>query len=303
MKCNCTKKAIYHRRYSGQLFCEDCFNIYFEKKVLDTIRKYKLIRRGDKIGVGISGGKDSTVLFHILKKLSNDLGITLQPILIDEGIKGYRKSGTAAAKKTCSTLAIKLNTASFKKSVSYTMDELADIGELKPCTYCGIIRRKMLNQKAKELGLDRIATGHNLDDEAQVITMNYLSGDIERLHRLSGNVENKSLIKRIKPISRIPEKEIMIYALINKLNISSKECPYSKTNYRTHVRNFLNKLEIDRPGIKFSIVGGWERFVESSHSKTDSLQTCMLCGQASARKVCRACALIEEIKIKMSDAS
>jgi uncharacterized protein (TIGR00269 family) len=130
-----------------------------------------------------------------------------------------------------------------------------------------------------------------------------MSGDMERLHRLNGKTEDRNLVNRIKPLSRIPEKEVMIYALLNNLDISTDECPYSKENYRTVVRNFLNNLELERPGIKFSILSGWERLKEKGSKEGSDLRTCILCKQPASRKVCRACELIEEIKIKMSGAS
>jgi uncharacterized protein (TIGR00269 family) len=303
MNCNCGAKAVYNRRYSGQIFCKDCFNEYFERKVQETINSYKMIKRGESIGVGISGGKDSTVLLHVLRKISPSLKITLHPILVDEGIKSYRSFGLASADKTCSVLNLTNHVFSFKKEFAHTLDELLWNGKLKACTYCGILRRKILNQAAGELGLDKLAVGHNLDDEAQVILMNYLSGDMERLHRLAGKGENKLLVKRIKPLSRIPEKEIMLYAVLNKLDISMAECPYAKTNHRSLIRDFLNKLESKRPGVKFSVVRGWERMVQSSYVEGKELENCTVCGGPASQNVCRACELVEGIKIKIRDES
>jgi uncharacterized protein (TIGR00269 family) len=160
-----------------------------------------------------------------------------------------------------------------------------------------------LNHAARELDVDSLATGHNLDDEAQAVVMNYLSGDIERLYRLNGNARSDALVKRIKPLSRLPEKEVMLYALLNSLDFSADECPYAKDAYRFSVRDFLNDLEVERPGVKFSVISGWERLVNSGVMEADKLRTCKLCGQPSAREICRVCVFGEEIKIKMSDAS
>jgi len=301
--CGCGEKAIYRRRYSGQVFCRNCFNQYFERRVLETIRKYRMTERGERIGVGISGGKDSTTLLHVLNKLKNRLGVSLHPILIDEGIQGYRKSGIEAAEESCRSLGLELTTASFNQETSHTLDELQRTGDQKPCTYCGVLRRKLLNQTAIESGMDKLATGHNLDDEAQAIMMNYLSGDIERLHRLNGNTTNPNMLKRMKPLSLIPEKEVMIYALNNKLTISADECPYAKHNHRTKVREFLNALEADQPGVKFSIISGREKLINSTAPRGTNIQTCQVCMAPTARNICRACELTEEIKIKMSAAN
>jgi uncharacterized protein (TIGR00269 family) len=303
MECACGGKAVYFRRYSGQVFCKDCFNNYFERKVHDTIRKYAMVGRGEKIGVGISGGKDSTVLLTVLNKLAGKLKITLYPILIDEGIENYRESGINAAEKTCRDLGLILNSASFKESTSCTLDELQSEGDRKPCSYCGVLRRKLLNEKSNALKLDKLATGHNLDDEAQGIMMNYIAGDIERLHRLKGTAEDPDLIKRIKPLFRLPEKEIMLYAILNRLEIATDECPHANENHRTKIRDFINNLEQDQPGIKHAIISGWEKITKTSKPEKKDLQKCTLCNHPSSRKICRACELTEEIKIKRGDAT
>ncbi len=301
MECTCGGKAVYFRRYSGQVFCKPCFNNYFERKVHDTIRKHTMVQRGEKIGVGVSGGKDSTVLLSVLAKIAGNLEITLHPILVDEGIEDYRESGICAAEKTCKDLSFILDLPSFKEETDFTLDELQSEGDHKPCTYCGVLRRKLLNQKANELMLDKLATGHNLDDEAQAIMMNYISGNIERLHRLKGNASDPDLIKRIKPLRELPEKEIMLYALLNNLEISTDECPYAKENHRTKIRDFINNLEQDQPGVKYSIIRGWEKLAKTSRPEKTQMQKCNVCNQPTSRKICRACELTEEIKIKRGD--
>jgi uncharacterized protein (TIGR00269 family) len=303
MRCSCDKKAIYIRRYSGQRFCGTCFNEYFKNKVWETIRKEKMIGKGDKIVVAISGGKDSTVLLHTLSDIASQMEITLDAVIVDEGIKGYRKQGLEAAENTCNTLGVPLHVVSFEEGIGFTQDSLQKKGDRKPCTYCGVFRRRLLNKKVIELGFDKLAVGHNLDDEAQVVLMNYLNADIERLHRLKGESTNPQLIKRIKPLSKLPEKEVMLYAHLNKLEISTDECPYANENHRTEVRDFLNRLEENRPGIKFSVVRGWERIINSSTNRGTGTRTCSSCGQPSGNDFCRVCELTEEIKIKMSGES
>ncbi|HDY73497.1 MAG TPA: TIGR00269 family protein [Euryarchaeota archaeon] len=303
MKCACGGKAVYTRRYSGQIFCKKCFNNYFERKVHDTIRSQKMINRLDRVGIGISGGKDSTVLLSVLSKIAGKLEITLHPILIDEGITGYRLSGINAAEKTCKSLRLNLKMASIKDLAGSTLDELQELGDSKPCTYCGVLRRKLLNKEANEQKLDKLATGHNLDDEAQAIMMNYVAGDINRLHRLKGTATDSDLIKRIKPLNRIPEKEIMLYALLNKLEVASDECPYAGENHRTKIRDFINTLESDQPGVKHKIISGWEKIIETSTPEKKPMHKCKICNHPSSRKICRSCELTEEIKIKRKDAT
>ena len=300
MKCSCGLEPIYFRRYSGQYFCKSCFNTYFETKVYETINKHNLIEPGEKVAVGVSGGKDSTVLLHILNKLSKQLKIELYPITIDEGITGYKENGLSAVRKNCEALGLPLEIVSLEENTGFRLDKLASKGDKKPCTYCGVFRRKFLNQWSLEIGADKLATGHNLDDEAQAVMMNYISGDIDRLQRLNGKIQNHYLVRRVKPLSKLPEKEIMIYALLNKLEISQDECPYARENHRTKVRDFLNELEVERPGVKFSIINGQNRLQNTQSGGRAKVQRCEVCEHATTRNKCRACELTEEIKIKMS---
>ncbi len=259
-----------------------------------------MIQPEDRVGVGISGGKDSIVLLHVLHKLSTKLKIELYPITIDEGIITYREEGVRTVKATCQTLGLPLTIRSFKDEFGSTLDNMAVDKSHKPCAYCGVFRRKLLNKSAKELGLEKMATGHNLDDEAQAVLMNYLTGDLLRLRRLNGNAATHDLVKRIKPLSRIPEKEVLLYALINNQRYSSAECPYSNENHRTQVRDFLNNQEKERPGIKFSVIKGWERLLKTNIKDPDFIQSCPYCQATTTRNICRACELAQEIKIKMS---
>jgi len=91
MLCKCGKKAIYFRRYSGQKFCEEHFIEYFENKVKKTIINKKMLKRNDRVGVALSGGKDSAVALYLLNKFRKEFKIEIKAISIDEGIKNYRE--------------------------------------------------------------------------------------------------------------------------------------------------------------------------------------------------------------------
>jgi len=291
--CNCGKKAIYFRRYSGQKFCTKCFKKYFEKKFFEYIRKKK-IGRGESIGIAISGGKDSMVTLSLMHKLRKKLKIELKAILIDEGIMGYRKDGIKKAKKACKALNIELHIYSFNKIFGIIIDETTKDVEIKPCSYCGVLRRKALNIAAKELELARIATGHNLDDEAQAILMNYIKGDFERMARVE--YAKPGFVERIKPISELPEKEVLIYAIINKIDFSAVQCPYAEFSFRRKIRDFINELEEEHAGIKFSIVRGYARILPYFKVDISGIKKCELCNEPSSNEICNACRLLERIK-------
>ena len=110
------------------------------------------------------------------------------------------------------------------------------------CTFCGILRRRLLNEAALKLGATKVATGHNLDDEAQTVFINLIRGDVSRLIRLGIKPlkYREGFIPRVKPLRYIPEKEIAIYAYLMGFPLYERECPYVRASLRDEIRDILN---------------------------------------------------------------
>ncbi|MBI5253562.1 MAG: TIGR00269 family protein [Euryarchaeota archaeon] len=289
----CKERAVYHRRYSGQKFCGEHFLQYFENKVRKTIQKYKMVGRGEKIGAALSGGKDSITTLSVLNALSKKLDLEICAIAVDEGIKGYRNDTIKSARSFCAGQNIPLHIVSFKRRFGTTLDKIMRQGK-NACTYCGVLRRRVLSEKARELGMDKLATGHNLDDEVQAIMMNYIRGDVERLVRLKRSLLHEKFIPRIKPLSEMPEKEVALYALLRDFSVSFAECPYSHGTFRAGIRDFINELEKNNAGIKFSILKGYQKLLPYLELKT-AMHECELCGEPTSQKICKTCLLVKFI--------
>ena len=181
----CKLKPIIELPNSNISLCKSCFLKYFERKVRKTIRQYNLFNKGDTIGVALSGGKDSMTTLYVLNQIAKRQRTTkLIAIAIDEGIKGYRNETIKFAKKVCKENNIPLEIASFKKEYKNNLDQILKKNKIKPCTVCGVFRRYLLNKKAQELKLNVLATGHNLDDEAQSLLMNQFRNNMTATTRL-----------------------------------------------------------------------------------------------------------------------
>ncbi len=294
MKCQrCSKTAVIYQKYSNAHLCKLHFIEDVERKIKRDIRKFRMVERGDKIAVALSGGKDSIVLLYILNKIFRDRkDLEISAITIDEGIKGYREHTLEHAVKLTHDMVIPHVIKSFQEGFGVSLDELTRKKEHAACTLCGVLRKNLLNKTARELGADKLAIGHNLDDESQTILMNYLRGDMDRLKRMLPNVKQPGLVMRIKPLRSIPEKEVALYAFLNGLPVSMDECPYAGEALRNEIREMLNNYEVKHPGTKYSLLGGFETISEVLRSADTEIIMCSICGEPGSEVVCKTCRLL-----------
>ena len=298
-KCNyCqVEKPVLKRPKTGKLSCANCFIKYFEEEIHETIIKYNFFKKGEIILIGISGGKDSTVLAHVINKLniSKNYGINIQLVAIDEGIKGYRDGSIETIVKNSKLLNLPLTILSFKELFGLTMDEIVPkCGISNSCTYCGVFRRQALDKGAEIVKATKIVTGHNADDIAETVLMNFLRGDFNRLP-VSVDPIGGGDIPRLKPFKYTFEKEIVMYAHYCKLEYFCAECSYAVGAYRGNVRSLIKELELERPQSLIDIIHSGEYFKIEENVKTRDCLKCVNCGHVCSNKKCKACILLEKL--------
>jgi len=172
--CN-KEKAILRRPKTGDQICKLCFFNVFEEEIHQTIVNNKLFKRGERVAIAASGGKDSTVLAHILTMLNAryDYGLDLFLLSVDEGISGYRDDSLESVKRNQVTYGIPLQIVSYKELYGWTMDAIVkQIGLKNNCTFCGVFRRQALDRGAVLKKASKIVTGHNADDIAETVLLN-----------------------------------------------------------------------------------------------------------------------------------
>ncbi len=294
--CACGSKAIYFRRWEGKYYCNSCLAWQVEKRFRKTVSKSRLVRKGERIAVALSGGKDSSVLLHLMNELRKDLPFDIVAVSVDEGIDGYRLAALEKARELTGNLGIEHHTAYFSGEFNVTIGGISE----KHCTYCGVFRRYLLNKKALELGADKLAVGHNMDDEAQSIIMNFFRGDFSRFRRLGAEpavTGDEKFVQRIKPLRNIPEKEILLYALIKGLPFSDLECQHSFDNLRRDVQKLLDGIEGKYPGSKLQVVSFYDRLRPSlAFVKAARISRCKICGEPASQSICKACGLLEKLR-------
>jgi len=270
-------------------------NQNIETKIKQTLSKIKLNKK-NKILVALSGGKDSSVVAYVLKKL----GYTIEGFHIDLKMGGYSEKCLNAVKKLCEELDIKLHVYDIRKEMGNSMCNIRlsvqsqSKNKIKNCAICGVIKKWILNKEARKLKADYIATGHHLDDETQTFLLNILKGSPE-LNANTGvitkNVKDKMFIPRIKPLFFILEKDIKEYSLKHKLPVVYEKCPCAIDSYRIQIREFMGSLSDKQ---KENLMKNELKVLDRIKKEHKKIRYCEICGEPARGKVCRMCALMRK---------
>ncbi len=289
MKCSyCDRPAIYRRRYSGENLCRRHFIKTVDEKVYKSVRGY--LTRGSRIGLAVSGGKDSLTMAYIVGKIVRRVGghIDLVALIVDEGISGYRDRSVEVATEQLGRWGVRYRVGRVYEYFETTVDKLVSSNDKNlSCTYCGLLRRRVLNYLAEEEGVDRLFTGHNASDIAQTILLNMFQGNVRNIMY---ETEAPEAVQRIYPLGRILEQEVTLYAHLAGIDYYDKPCPYTRYSIRNDIRNFLTYMENKRPGITFSLIASAGK-IRSEVGKRLRMGSCSICGQPTTREVCKVCEL------------
>ena len=214
------------------------------------IEDYKMISPGDKIAVGVSGGKDSLVLLKLLAGLRQYMDFQVEAITIDMGL-GMDYSGI---EEMCREL-----------DVTYTVvkTEIAPIifdyrKEKNPCSMCSKMRRGALNQALLDRGLNKLALGHHYDDAVETFVMNLLfEGRIGCFQPVT-DLDRTGIIQ-IRPMLYIHEKTVDSFAKRYELPVVENRCPVDKQTKREEVKKLVYDLSAQYPDLKERIFGAMQR--------------------------------------------
>lgn len=294
-----TGRASVKRPKNGAAVCRGCFFSQFEGEVHETITRERLFKRGERVAIGASGGKDSTVLAYLLSELNKryDYGLDLFLLSVDEGIKGYRDDSLATVARNEKQYGIPLLVISYRELYGWTMDEIvATIGARGNCTFCGVFRRQALDRGAVLLHADKVATGHNADDIAETVLLNLLRADLPRLSRCAGAVTGRDgAMPRVKPFKYSYEKEIVLYAYFKRLDYFATECIYAPNAYRGRTRLLLKDIEAVRPSAIVDTITSAEIMLFPDDCSLPEQKECERCGYITSQTYCKACLLTESL--------
>lgn len=290
----CRNKATVEVRQHNTAYCNSCFVNYFLKQVQRNIQAQKMFSPQDRILVVVSGGKDSLSLWDALIRL----GYRVTALYLDLGIDGYSERSGEKCKAFAAKIGGPLHIIPIKEEFGLSVPELARKTRRIPCAVCGRIKRYLFNKFALEGGFDVVATGHNLDDEAAALLGNLLHWQTGYLARQEPNLpaSHPKLVKKVKPLYTLTERECLAYALIQQISYLAEDCPYAEGATTITYKEVLNRLEQVAPGTKLAFFKGFLRHKDLfKNQESDlALKECSRCGQVTTGDVCSVCRLREK---------
>jgi len=227
------------------------------QKILSNMRKaienFNMIEEGDKIAVGLSGGKDSITLLMALKNLQifYPKKFDIIAISINPGFEFFDSN-------FLSELCEKLDVPYFEEE-SHIKEIVFDIRQEKnPCSLCANLRRGILNSTAIREGCNKIALGHNEDDVLETFLLNlFYGGNINTFAPVS--YMDRSKVTLIRPLIYVPEKSIKTFVKKNNIEVMNKCCPMDGVSKREDMKNLIREFQKEIPNVKANLYGAIKR--------------------------------------------
>ena len=229
------------------------------QKILGHMRKaiqqYDMIQDGDRVAVGVSGGKDSLVLLEGLARLRSFIGIEYEVVglTIDPNFGGQAGDYSAVA-AMCERLGVEYHI------VPTQIGEIVfDVRkEPNPCSLCARMRRGALHNASGELGCNKIALGHNYDDTVETFLMNLFTEGRIGCYSPVTLLEDRDLTV-IRPLVLDEEKEIRRAVRKSGIEIVKSKCPADGHTNRQKTKEFIASLERSDHGLKDRLFGALVR--------------------------------------------
>ena len=209
-----------------------------------AVDEYEMIQEGDKIAVGISGGKDSLTLLYALVNLQKfyPKQFDLVAITVDLGYEGFDLTGI---QRLCEDLQVKYHIINTKISEMVTSDSL----EGSACSLCARLRKGALNDAAKELGCNKVAYGHHMDDVIETMMLALIfEGRFCSFWPVTHL--DKSDLTVIRPMIYVPETDVKGFENKMNLPVSKNPCPIDGSTKREYIKTLIKQLNTENPGVK-----------------------------------------------------
>jgi uncharacterized protein (TIGR00269 family) len=297
VKCRkCGDRATIELRRHNAAFCASDFQEFFRKQVREAIRKHRMFSQDEPVLVAVSGGKDSLALWDVLI----DEGYRTTGLYLDLGIFDY----SVESKRRCEAFAerrgVPLLVSTVADEVGAPVPVIKQMTRRPPCSGCGLSKRYLMNRTALEHGFSVVATGHNLDDEAATLFGSVMHWQTDALPRQSPALPSThpKLVRRVKPLYRLSERETAAFAFLRRIDYIVEECPFAKGATSIAHKEILNRMEQDSPGAKHNFLFGFLEKARPAFERAEhvALNECARCGQVTTGTLCAFCKLADQVQ-------
>ncbi|MCE5241390.1 hypothetical protein LLH23_23240 [bacterium] len=282
-RCGATEGLVRLSEF-GKAYCRDCFPDAFQRRVLSTLRRYEMLRKGHHhIGVALSGGKDSAALLHALWSLRWRLNLRLSALHIHLGLGEYSDLSLRAATDLTSRLGVPL----IVERVADHGVHIEPVGTFAQCSVCGAVRRALMDRAGLREGWEAVATGHTLDDWLQQMLKRLLTGRLDAPKPvLPGDAFHP---RKLKPLSLMPDDACREYTAIADLPHVETPCVHFSPD--THrLKQVFALLESLAPSSKTQLVNTLMKAMKAPPPGGPD-RPCPECGQPTGTDVCPLCRL------------
>jgi uncharacterized protein (TIGR00269 family) len=297
VKCRkCGGGAVLELRRHNAAFCTADFLEFFRNQVREAIRRHRMFTRDEPVLVAVSGGKDSLALWDVLL----EDGYRTTGLYLDLGIFDYSVQSRARCEAFAASRGASLLVTRVADAVGAAVPVIKTVTRRPPCSGCGLSKRYLMNRAALEHGIPVVATGHNLDDEAATLFGSVMHWQTDALPRQSPALPSTHprLVRRVKPLYRLSERETAAYAFLRKIDYIVEECPFAAGATSILHKQVLDRLEDASPGAKHNFLFGFLEKARPAFERAEpvTLLECTRCGQVTTGTVCAFCKLADQVK-------
>jgi uncharacterized protein (TIGR00269 family) len=297
MKCRkCGQGAVIELRRHNTAFCAPDFVEFFRNQVRQAIRRHRMFTREEPVLVAVSGGKDSLALWDVLL----GEGYRATGLYLDLGIFDYSRESKARCEAFASARGAPLIVVPVAEAVGAPVPVIQQVTRRPPCSGCGLSKRYLMNKAALEHGFPVVATGHNLDDEAATLFGSVMHWQTDALPRQSPALPSThpKLVRRVKPLYRLTERETAAYAILRRIDYIVEECPFARGATSIAHKEILSRMEEASPGAKHNFLFGFLDRARAAFEGAEAveLHECARCGQVTTGTVCAFCKLSDQVK-------
>src|SRR5437588_658185 len=221
-------------------------------------------------------------------------------LYLDLGIFDYSVESRGKCEAFAAARGVPLMIKRVEEEVGAPVPVIKQVTRRPPCSGCGLSKRYLMNRAALEAGMPVVATGHNLDDEAATLFGSVMHWQMDALPRQSPALASThpKLVRRVKPLYRLSERETAAFAFLRRIDYIVDECPFAQGATSIAHKEILNRMEDASPGAKHNFLFGFLEKGRPAFEQADAvtLRECERCGQVTTGTICAFCKLADQVK-------